>query len=204
MSGLFLRGRNWLENYRRPPVCEEPALVLPRPETADDLQVGATGRSAGLVGRVRPLSGHSYFVDESSWVVSGTYLNEKSVPVTVEGKSVVTRRGDLCFNEVAMKLSPPEGEDYRSLEYRTVYEYAPIETGTDSTVWQASNDPLGRLHGVLAFVDEMILSSYQTTSGSIRGVETFLRISANEYRCRGVLFESGKKSSSWALRYRKA
>jgi hypothetical protein len=204
MSELFLKGKSRLESFRRPPVFEEPALVLPRPETADDLQARVVGRSAGFIGRAKLLAGHSYFVEESSWVVSGVYVNEKSVPATVEGESVVTQRGDRCFNEVAMKLSPTEGEDYRNLEYRTVYEYAAVETGADSTAWQASNDLLGRLHGVLAFVDETILSSYQTTSGSIRGVETFVRISANEYRCRGALFESGKKSSSWALRYRKA
>lgn len=143
MSGLFLRGKSRLESFRRPPACEEPALVLPRLETADDLQAGATERSAGLISRVRLLAGHSYFVEESSWVVSGVYVNEKSVTATVEGESVVTQRGDRCFNEVAMKLSPTEGEDYRNLEYRTVYEYAPVEAGADSTAWQASNDLWG-------------------------------------------------------------
>ncbi|MCI0653093.1 MAG: hypothetical protein L0Y38_03600 [Methylococcaceae bacterium] len=147
---------------------------------------------------------HRYLFDESVWLVSGVYINERSLSVDVEGESVIRHRNGCWFNEVTMELKAEASAEYRNLQYKTVYEYTPIESERESSVWHASNDLLGRLHGMLVFVDDTILSSYQSTNGSIRGMETLRIISEYEYQCRGALFEAGKRSSSWILRYAKA
>lgn len=151
----------------------------------------------------KAIARHSYLYDESTWLVSGHYVNEKSVSIDVEGASVITHGDQYWFNEVTMELKTKNSGEYRNLEYKTVYEYTPIDSGIDSSIWHGSNALMGRLHGVLVFVDDTILSSYQTTSGNIHGMEAFLRVSATVYQCRGALFEAGNKSSSWVLRYEK-
>lgn len=145
---------------------------------------------------------HTYLFDESVWLVSGVYINEKSISVDVEGDSVISHRNGRWFNEVNMELKAEHSTQYRNLQYKTVYEYAPIESVREASVWHASNALLGRLHGVLVFVDDTILSSYQTTNGSIRGMEALRLITEYEYQCHGALFEAGKKSSSWILQIR--
>ncbi|MGH8556592.1 MAG: hypothetical protein ACRESZ_03840 [Methylococcales bacterium] len=146
---------------------------------------------------------HTFLFDESIWLISGLYINEKSVPVDVEGNSVISHRDGRWLNEVSIELKTEDNREYRDRQYKTVFEYAPIESTLEPSAWHASNVLLGRLHGVLVFVDDTILSSYQTSNGNIRGLETMRRISETEYQCRGALMEGETKSSSWVLRYDK-
>lgn len=146
---------------------------------------------------------HTFLFDESVWLVSGSYINEKSVSVEVEGDCVISHRDGRWFNEFNIELKADDSAQYRNLQYKTVYEYDPIDSARESSVWHASNALLGRLHGVLVIVDDTILSSYQSANGSVRGMETLRLISEYEYQCRGALFEAGKRSSSWVLRYDK-
>ncbi|MGH8556489.1 MAG: hypothetical protein ACRESZ_03310 [Methylococcales bacterium] len=146
---------------------------------------------------------HTFLFDESVWLVSGIYINEKSVSVEVEGDSVISHRDGSWFNEVSIELKIEDNRDYRNHQYKTRFEYSPIESLMEPSDWHASNAVLGRLHGVLVFVDDLILSSYQNTNGNIRGMESMRRISEYEYQCRGALIEGGRRSSSWVLRYDK-
>ncbi|MCI0653379.1 MAG: hypothetical protein L0Y39_02715 [Methylococcaceae bacterium] len=150
-----------------------------------------------------PEFAHSFPFDESIWLVSGLYINEKSVSVDVEGNSVISHRDGRWLNELSIELKTEDNREYRNCQYKTVFEYTPIESTLEPSVWHASNVLLGRLHGVLVFVDDTIFSSYQTSNGNIRGLETMRRISEFEYQCRGALMEGGKRSSSWILRYDK-
>jgi hypothetical protein len=144
---------------------------------------------------------HTYLFDECVWLVRGIYINEMSVPVDVEGRSLIVHRADRWLNEVMMELKAADSAQYRNLQYKTIHEHTPIKAEGESSTWHASNPLLGRLQGVLAFVDDTVLSSFQNSSGNIRGMESLLRISEYEYHCRGALFESGKRSSSWILSY---
>ncbi len=146
---------------------------------------------------------HTYLFDESIWLIGGVYINEKSVPIDVEGDSLISHREGRWFNELNMELKVDHSREYRNVQYKTVYEYVPVESVQESSVWHASNALLGRLQGILVFVDDTIFSSYQNINGSIRGIETLRRISDYEYQCRGALIEAGKRSSSWILRYDK-
>ncbi|MGR9107566.1 MAG: hypothetical protein ACU843_11610, partial [Gammaproteobacteria bacterium] len=135
---------------------------------------------------------HSYLLDEAVWLVSGVYINEKSVSVDVEGESVITHRDGRWCNDLTMELKTEDGAEYRNLKYKTLYEYAIIESLHEPSPWQASNAVLGHLHGLLVFVDDTILSSFRNSNGSIRGIESLRQISEYQYQCRGALFESGK------------
>ena len=144
---------------------------------------------------------HTYLFDEGVWLVSGVYINEKSVPVEVEGESTIHHRDGRWLNEINMELKAANSAQYRNVQYKSVYEYAPVEAAHQVSAWEASNAALGRLHGTLLFIEDMILSSYQTSNGSIRGMETMRQITENQYQCRGALFERGERTSSWVLLY---
>lgn len=158
---------------------------------------------SALPAEVPAFAGHTFLFDESVWLVSGIYINEKSLTVDVEGDSVISHRNGHWLNEVNMELKTEDNGKYRNRQYKTIFEYTPIESTLESSVWHASNPLLGRLHGILVFVDDTILSSYQTSNGKIRGMETMRKVSEYEYQCRGALTEAGKRSSSWILRYDK-
>jgi hypothetical protein len=149
------------------------------------------------------LNRHTYLFEEAIWLIGGVYINERSIPIDVEGDSVISHREGRWFNELSMELKVDHSREYRNVQYKTVYEYAPVESVQESSVWHASNALLGRLHGMLVFVDDTIFSSYQNINGSIRGMEILRKISDYEYQCRGALIEGGKRSSSWILRYDK-
>lgn len=189
---------------QRPTPIEEPEQekLDPRTDAEVDKQIEITTTVARSAPR-KPVR-HQYFFDAATWLVNGTYINEKAISIEVEGTSVVTHKDGHWLNKVSMELKAINSGEYRSLEDKTIYEYGEIGADEDSLAWRASNAIMGRLHGVLVIVDDTILSSYQTTSGSIRGVESYHRVSSSEYQCRGALFEAGNKSSSWVLRYDKS
>lgn len=144
---------------------------------------------------------HTFLFDESLWLVSGIYINEKSVESEVEGGSIVSHHDGIWRNEFSVILKTQDNREYRNHQYKTVFEYTPVESLLEPINWHASNAVLGRLNGTLLFVDDMILSFYQTKSGNIRGIENMRRISETEYQCRGTLIEGGRRSASWILRY---
>ena len=144
---------------------------------------------------------HTFLFDQSAWLIGGVYINEKSVSVDVEGECQILHRDGRWFNELNLELKIDDNREYRNIQYKTLYEYGPVESVQESSTWHASNALLGRLQGILVFVDDTIISSYQNMSGNIRGVEIFRMKSEFEYHCRGALFEAGKRSSSWILRY---
>lgn len=144
---------------------------------------------------------HTMLFDQSLWLISGVYINEKSVSVNVEGECQIVHRDGRWFNELSLELKLEDNREYRNLQYKTLYEYSPVESVQETSTWHAFNALLGRLQGILVFVDDTIISSYQNLGGNMRGAETFRMVSEFEYQCRGALFEANKRSSSWALRY---
>ncbi|GEM_PF-996086 len=147
---------------------------------------------------------HSFLLQPVNWVISGIYRDEKSVPISVRGQCAISHHEALWLNEMTMELMPENREKYRNLEYKTIYEYKPLESGMDSSSWVASNPSLGKLHGFIVIADDAILSLYQSSNGNLRGSETLIKISDRQYQCRGALLESGVVSSSWILQYDRA
>ena len=203
--------RNMFEQFRAVKVhpLEMPPRLLPEkgesgtrnPGPADEARGCDRMRDNRLVESAPIFCGHTYLLEESRWLLGGVYINEMSVSVDVEGDSLISYRDGSWFNELKMELKTNDSAEYRNLQYKTVYEYQAIESLQDASAWQGSNALLGRLHGILVFVDDTILSSWQTSNGCIRGMESLRQISESEYQCRGALFETGKRSSSWILRY---
>ena len=142
---------------------------------------------------------HTYLFEEGLWAANGIYINEPGDQVDVHGSSIITHHEEKWVIELVMELMPKDHSEYRNLEFKTVYEVQPIRVLTDATEWVTHNPSMGRLNGLMTVAHDSILSTYQSTNGNIRGIETFIKVSDGQYQCRGALFEGARRGASWFL-----
>jgi hypothetical protein len=141
---------------------------------------------------------HTYFVEEGLWLARGVYVGEDGARVPLEGEARIAHRAGKWVCEGAMRLLAPGGP-----EFTHRYEIEPFAEGSDLTAWRSFNPAIGALSGILARVDDALLSTYASDSGGFAGVEVLLFRSPDLYENRGVLTQGGARVSSWSAQLRR-
>ena len=128
---------------------------------------------------------HHYLFKPGRWRLSGVYVDADGRESPTTGETVV-RHGDGRW-EVVSTLSGFENR----------LDVTPFAAGATETTWQSVDRAIGPLFGRFTLMGEAIASAFQSRDGRYHGSEVLIRMSAHRYRCRGLLYERGRRLSSW-------
>ena len=137
---------------------------------------------------------HTFLFEEGIWAVSGEYIGQNGVAVSVEGSARITHEAMVWRNRGVMTLIQPSG----NVDIKNDYEIVPFEEGSDFSAWRAENPALGKLSGLFVVVDDSIISTISSEDGKVSGIEYVRKVSENHYMSRGFIFRGEEKLSSWA------
>lgn len=137
---------------------------------------------------------HLYFLKTLNWSASGTYHDETGRTFPLNGQVRIIRDADAWTLDGYLEvLSDPP--------VRFTNDYRIQATDRPETLaWESRNPALGTLRGTFEFVDDAIISFYQSDDGVYSGTETLLLNADRSYFNAGASFRNGRKMSSWTAR----
>lgn len=141
---------------------------------------------------------HAFLIQEGVWNTEGKYIDAGGKAFASKGRLRVVHGRGVWALQSALAVDYPD----RPLEYLNRYEMIPLGPGASSTSWTSDNSALGRLKGLLSFVDDSIISEFRSEDGRSRGTEFMVGEPGGIYRNRGYILRDGEMLSSWSLTVR--
>jgi hypothetical protein len=138
---------------------------------------------------------HTYLLEPGLWTVDGLYLDQSENRHRQSGQLVIVHSPDLWTIEGEMRIS---GEDTR--DFLSRYEITPLAEGRVHTEWKSQTGGPEPIYGLFVFVEDTVLSPWQSRSGAYWGHETLTKAGNDVYISRGFTFLKNEKVSSWAVR----
>jgi hypothetical protein len=128
---------------------------------------------------------HSYLFKPGRWRLAGVFVDADGLESPLTGE-VLVRHGDQTWEVVST---------FSGFENRV--EAVPFAPGAPATAWRSVDRAIGPLQGQFTLMANAIVSSFQSRDGRYHGTDVFIRLSTKRYRSRGLLFERGRRLSSW-------
>jgi hypothetical protein len=136
---------------------------------------------------------HAYLLDEGTWDVSGTYLDESAHEFPSWGRNTI-EHGETWTIDAFLTVQADETETLRSH-----YHVTPLRGNAATTDYSSEGSDIGTVRGTLTIVGDTILRVGRTQEGDLLVVEALRRDDIDRYEARGKLLSKGRLLSAWAL-----
>jgi len=137
---------------------------------------------------------HTFLFQEADWEAEGEFVDQYGTGKAARGYTMV--RHDVDSWSVEGKINV-EGLEPGII--RNNYTIRPWMSGEKATSWQSVNPALGLFFGMIAAVNDSLLSHFVSEDGEYSGVESMRMVDAFTYESRGALFKRNRRISSWSM-----
>jgi hypothetical protein len=141
---------------------------------------------------------HTFIVQPGEWIAAGMMQDETGKEIPMAGAAGITHGADAWHNVFSM--APKQGDGPQIIN---AYTIEPCAKPGAPTRWTSENPNLGKLRGRFVFVDDTIVSVFDSEDGAHSGTELMKQVAGDKYVNVGVLLKQGKKIASWAFELQK-
>jgi hypothetical protein len=139
------------------------------------------------------LAVHAYLLQEATWQVSGTYLDESGHEAPCWGQSTI-EHGATWTVDSFLTVQGTETETFRSHQHVT-----PLRGDAASTEYSSESTDLGTVRGRFTFVGDTIIGIGRAEHADLLVVDALRRADIDRYESRGKLVSDGRLLSAWVL-----
>ncbi len=136
------------------------------------------------------LKNHLLLLAESSWSMTGYFIDEQRHKIPVQGRWQVEDLGDSLSIEIRLY------KEDKTLILERLCVVLPESQLFNN--WSEQRTPYGDFEGHIHAVEDTLLLQLESTQ-KIRSVEAFLKVFETEYELRGTMLEGDRQLGSWVL-----
>ena len=136
---------------------------------------------------------HTFILQPGEWAAAGMMQDADGRETAMKGATRIIHDQDAWRNESA--VAPLDGG---GSEIVNTYVIEPPDNPGAPMRWTSTNPAIGALRGRFVFVDDTIVSVFDSEDGLHSGTELLKQVAEDRYVNVGVLLKQGNKAASWA------